>query len=105
VPGYGGILKTMNISSTGEFNASSVKMICYDAVAGYEPSLINITGSTVALAYRGPSNQGILKTFNITTAGDISDTGMMMFFEPGSGYEPCLLQVSGKVYGLPPKFE
>jgi len=100
VPSYGGILKTVTISSIGEFDASSVKMFRYDSVAGYEPFLINVTENVTALAYRGASNHGILKTFNITSAGDISSTGKMITFEPGSGYEPCLIRVSGKVYAV-----
>lgn len=100
VPGFGGILKTMKISLTGEFNVSSIKMIQYDAIAGYEPALFNITENTIALAYRGPSNQGILKTFNISATGDISSTGKMVVFEAVSGYEPYLIQISGKVYAI-----
>ncbi|HWR27287.1 MAG TPA: LamG domain-containing protein [Candidatus Thermoplasmatota archaeon] len=100
VPNYGGILKTLTISPTGEFDASSVKMIRYDPVAGYEPSLINVTQNVTALAYRDASNHGILKTFNISSTGDISYTGKTTPFDSSSGYEPSLIQVSGKVYAV-----
>jgi len=100
VPSYGGILKTLTISSIGEFNVSTVKMYQYDPVSGYEPCLINVTGNVIALAYRSASDHGILKTFNITSIGNISYTGKMMEFESGSGYEPCLIQVSGKVFAV-----
>jgi hypothetical protein len=100
VPSYAGILKTLTISPTGEFDVSSIKTIQYDAVSGYEPCLINVTKDITALAYRGALNHGILKTFNITSTGDISYTGKMIEFESASGYEPCLIQVSGKVFAV-----
>ena len=100
VPSYGGILKTLTISSTGKFDAPTVKMIQYDPVSGYEPCLVHVSGDVFALAYRGASNHGILKTFNITSTGDITYAGKMIQFESGSGYEPCLIQVSGKVFAV-----
>jgi hypothetical protein len=100
VPSYGGILKTVAISSTGAFDTSSVKMIRYDTSVGYEPCLINVTKNITALAYRGASNQGILKIFNISSTGDITYTGITTTFEQESGYEPCLIKVSGTIYAV-----
>jgi hypothetical protein len=100
VPSYGGILKTFTISTNGTLNVSSVKMFHYDAVSGYEPCLVNVSSHILALAYRGASNHGILKTFNVTSIGDISDTGKIIQFESGSGFEPCLIHISGKVFAI-----
>jgi hypothetical protein len=99
-PGSGGILKTVTISPTGEFNASTVNVFQYDTVAGYEPCLVNVTNRILGLAYRGVSNHGILKTFNITSTGAVSFTGNTIQFESGSGFEPCLKQISGKVFAV-----
>ena len=99
-PGYGGILKTLNISSNGQFDVSSIKMIQYDAVSGYEPCIVNVTNRLIAITYRGALNHGILKTFKITSTGDITYNGNRVEFDPVSGYEPCLIQVVGNVFAV-----
>ena len=99
-PTSGGLLKTVKISSTGTFNQSSVKILCFDPITGYEPALFNVTKTIKGLAYRGTSKHGILKTFNITSTGEISYTGQMIEFDSISGYEPSVTQVSGKVYAI-----
>jgi len=102
-PNDGGLLKTVQISSTGIITYTG-KMVQYDPVSSgshsREPYLIHVTGNIYALAYRGPSNHGILKTFNITSTGNISYTGQMIEFDTLVGYEPCLVQVSGNVFAL-----
>ena len=100
VPGYGGILKSLTISSNGKFNASSIKLLRYDDASGYDPCLITVAKGVFALAYRGGSNHGIMKTFNITIAGDISYTGKQIEFESGSGFEPCLTRVTGQIFAV-----
>lgn len=100
VPSYGGILKTLSISSTGKFDVSSVKMINFDAMAGYEPCLVNVTESLIALAYRDGSNHGILRTYNVTSSGDISYTGKMIEFDSIAGFEPHLISISGDVFAI-----
>jgi hypothetical protein len=97
-PTTGGLLKTVQISSTGAFQQSSVKTLCYDPVAGYEPALFNVTNTVTGLAYRGASTHGILKTFNITSTGEISYTEQMAEFDAVSGYEPSITLVSAEVY-------
>jgi hypothetical protein len=102
-PNSGGILKTVQVSSTGKI-IDTGKMIQYDPVASgnhsREPYLIHVTGDIYALAYRGPSYHGILKTFNITPNGNITYTGKMAEFDNISGYEPCLVQVSQNVFAV-----
>jgi hypothetical protein len=100
VPNYGGILKTFNISSNGTFNVSSIKLYQYDAVSGYDPCLLRISQHVLALAYRGPADQGILKTFNISSEGDITYLGNTLLFESNSGYEPCITSITDTVYAV-----
>ncbi|MBN1860669.1 MAG: type IV pilin [Candidatus Thermoplasmatota archaeon] len=99
-PNAGGILKTVHITPTGMFDISGVNMLCYDATAGYEPFLFNVSRDVTGLAYRGSSTHGILKTFNITSTGHISYTGKMTEFDSISGYEPSVTQVYGKMYTI-----
>jgi Concanavalin A-like lectin/glucanases superfamily/Archaeal Type IV pilin, N-terminal len=92
----GGILKTLNISSNGKITCIETKTFGSCS----EPHLVHVTGEVYALAYRNnASNQGIIRTFNITSKGIIS-IGQMGVFDTISGHEPCLVQVSGNVFAI-----
>jgi len=92
-----GILRTVNISSNGKITCIENKT---DGL-WYEPCLVHVTGKVYALTYRNASsNQGIIKTFNITSTGGIISTNQSIVFDTNSGYEPCLVQVSGKVFAV-----
>jgi len=100
MPGYGGILRNVTIDSLGNFIQVG-NIIQYDNEAGFEPFLINITGDVYALAYRGSNDSGILKTYKITSTGDISNTHIdVELYESGNGYEPCIVQISGNIYAI-----
>jgi Concanavalin A-like lectin/glucanases superfamily len=93
-PSGGGMLKTLNISSNG-------KITCIKTSTNalwYEPCLVYVTGEVYALAYRNASNKGIIKTFYLTSTGEIIYTGQKVVFDTISGYEPCMVQISRKVF-------
>jgi len=100
-PTDGGILRTVEISPTGKITYTG-KIVTYDSAASStdprEPYLAHVMGDTYVLAYRGNSAHGILKTFTITSTGDISYTGHMVEFDATAGYEPSLAQVSEHVF-------
>jgi hypothetical protein len=102
-PSAGGLLKTVEVSSTGDITFTG-QSITYDPASSgrfsREPSLVYFAGPTYVLGYRGPSNQGILKTINISATGDIEETGWMVPFEPVVAYEPCLVNVTKDVFAV-----
>ncbi|KYK22636.1 hypothetical protein AYK25_02435 [Thermoplasmatales archaeon SM1-50] len=102
-PSTGGIIKTVDISGSGNITYTG-KSITFDPASSKtysrEPSLIYIAGSTYALGYRGQSNQGILKTINISVTGDIDETGWMIPFDSLAAYEPCLINVTQNVFAV-----
>jgi hypothetical protein len=102
-PLTGGLLKTVEVSSTGKITDMG-KTIQYDPVStgvdSREPCLLHVTGNVYALAYRGPLNHGILKTFVITPDGNITYTGNMVEFDSTAGYEPSLVQLSKNVIAV-----
>lgn len=102
-PTNGGILKTVSVSSVGKLTDTG-KMIQYDDISSgdksREPFFIHVSGNLYALAYRGPADHGILKTYAIASNGTITYTGKMVEFETIIGYEPCLVHVSGNVFAV-----
>ncbi|KYK23852.1 hypothetical protein AYK25_06350 [Thermoplasmatales archaeon SM1-50] len=102
-PTDGGILRTVEISETGKITYKG-KSITYDPASSgidpREPYLAYVMDDTYILAYRDPSAHGILKTFIITSTGNISYTGNMVEFDSAAGYEPSLAQVSENIFAV-----
>ncbi|MDD5288984.1 MAG: hypothetical protein PHY28_07755 [Dehalococcoidales bacterium] len=65
-----GIAKTYEILTSGQITDTMIDILEFDSSTGYEPSIINIADNVYAIAYRGPQNDGFLKTIGIAqTAG------------------------------------
>jgi len=100
-PGSDGFLKTITIDGEGEIGNSTIDTLEFDGSAGYEPCVIHITGDVYAIAYRGPGNDGFLKTVTINTNGGIGNSAIdTLEFDGSDGYEPSIIYVSGNVYAI-----
>jgi hypothetical protein len=65
-----GVVKTYTIATNGTITQTVIDTLQFDTAAGYEPWLISVGTGMYAVAYRGASNLGYLKTLGIsTTAG------------------------------------
>jgi len=65
--GNDGFVITVEITTDGDINNSVIDTLEYDPSAGYFPDIIHIYGGIFAIAYRGPGNDGFLKTIEINT--------------------------------------
>ena len=95
-----GILRTLDISSKG--NITLKNWIMYDSQYGYEPHIAKIPNANIiAIAYRGTSDYGFIKTFNITSTGNITYTNKVVPIETGkTTYQPWLIPVNGKIFAV-----
>ena len=92
-----GVVKTFNIFSNGSIVYTGKELI-FDNILCYEPNIINVTSNLIAIAYRGTSNDGILKTFNISSDGTIISTGNNKIFESLDCFNPFILHYSKNYY-------
>ena len=73
----------------------------FDTANGYESNIIQISGSVYAIAYRGTSNKGNLKTITIAADGKITQTAISsLIFDNTVGYTPKIIHISGNVYAI-----
>jgi hypothetical protein len=93
-----GYLKTVTIATNGDIGNSVIDTLTFDTSASYTPSIINLSGIYFAIAYRGASNRGYLKTVTIATNGDIGNSVVDNFQFDSYCYEPCIINVSNDVY-------
>jgi hypothetical protein len=62
-----GYLKTISIAPDGTITPTAIDTLNFDASACYEPSMVHVSGDIYAIAYRGPSNDGFVKTIGISS--------------------------------------
>jgi hypothetical protein len=93
--GNHGILKTVNINSTGTITApSSVTNDSYefDGTKGEQPDIIKVDSDTYAIAYRDNAKDGILKTVTIGSDGEITQSNNSTIFESAKAKIPILFK-------------
>jgi hypothetical protein len=96
-----GFLKTVSIDASGYIGNSAIDTLEFDNSNGYEPSIINVSGNVYAIAYRGPGNDGFLKTVSIDASGHIGNSAIdTLEFDNSNGYEPSIINVSGNIYAI-----
>ncbi|GAH65902.1 unnamed protein product, partial [marine sediment metagenome] len=65
------------------------------------PDIIHISGNVYAIAYRGPDDDGWLKTVTISDDGlTLALTGSSLEFDPENGDDPDIIHISGNVYAI-----
>ena len=97
-----GYLRTIQISNNGVISNSVIDVLEFDLIDGRDPVIINVAGSVYAIAYRGPNDDGFLKTVGILNDGDIKDDTVIGTFEFDSSYcfEPNIYPIAGNVYAI-----
>ena len=65
----------------------------FDNSYGNEPDIAYMGADIYAIAYRGPNNDGWLKTVSIDAAGALTYTGNSLEFDPADCYEPSIVQI------------
>ncbi len=100
-PGNDGFLKTVSIAPNGDIGASVIDTLEFDTSDCYEPDIIFVTGIYYAIAYRGPGNDGFLKTVTIAANGDIGNSVIdTLEFDPSNCYEPDIINVSPTYFAI-----
>ena len=93
-----GYVKTFTIAANGSITKTAIDTWTFDTTACYEPDIINISGTVYAIIYRGPSNNGYLKTITIANNGAITKTAIGTSNFGTALYEPDFMLVSGTNY-------
>jgi len=99
-PGSNGTLKTFNISDDGT-SISLIQTFVYDSGASIvEPVIVHISGTTYAIFYGGPGNDGWVKTVTIQDNGTITGEIAFLEYETVYGMYPSPVYVAGDVWAV-----
>jgi flagellin-like protein len=96
---YGG--EFSEIASNGTITNSVIDSLEFDTSYGREPTIIHINGNIYAIAYRGPSSDGFVKTVEIANNGTIKNSFVdSLEFDTYQGYYPDIIHVNGSYYAI-----
>jgi hypothetical protein len=85
----------------GDIGTAAITTLTFDNSACYEPDFIPVSGNIYAVAYRGASSRGTLKTVSIAANGTISPTIIStLIFDTTGGSTPDIIPISGGVYAV-----
>ena len=99
--GFNGFLKTVSITTAGDIGNSVIDTLEFDTSNGREPKIIFVSGDTYAIAYRGPNNDGFLKTVSIAPGGDIAGSVIdTLEYDTSDGYQPDIIKIATGVYAI-----
>jgi hypothetical protein len=99
--GDDGFIKTVSITSNGIISNSVIDSLEFDTSNGREPSIIQVSFNVYAVAYRGPGDDGFVKTFNIDGNGIMGDSTIdTLEFDTSNGRVPACIHISGNTYAI-----
>jgi hypothetical protein len=95
-----GMVKTIQINSSGAI-IGIIDELAFETSMGIRPDIIHVSGDVYAVAYRGPNNDGFVKTIRIASDGTFPVVGVASVeFEPSDCYYPDIFHISGDVYSI-----
>ena len=96
-----GFLKTVTIATDGTITDTVIDTLEFDTTKGFTPHLVQISGTTYAIAYEGDTSDGFLTTVTINSDGTIDDAVIdTLEFDDTFADTPVLIQVSGNTYAI-----
>jgi len=100
-PDYDGFLVTVEIANNGLITDSIVDVLEFDLSYGCDTNIILIYNNIFAIAYRGVSNYGYLKTVEILSNGQINKTVIdSLIFDSVRGEDPEIMHVFNDIYAV-----
>ncbi len=94
-----GFVRTIQIASNGDINNRVIDSLEFDNSNGHEPDIIHVSGDIYAIAYRGNNRDGFLKTIEIASNGNITNTAIDTFeFNRYECNFPAISHVSGDIF-------
>lgn len=99
--GDDGFIVTVDIDAAGNISNAVLDSLEFDPSTGQTPDLFAITGTMVAIAYDGPSDDGFLATVNIDAAGNISNAVVdSLEYNVSQGQYPTIASLGNDIYAI-----
>ncbi len=92
---------TSQNGTLGEIADAVIDTLAFDSSNGYYADIIHISGNIYAIAYRGASADGFIRTVSIAANGDIGNSIIdTLEFDTSDCIFPDIISVSGSIYAV-----
>ena len=96
-----GFVVTVGIADNGLINRTNIDILEFETTKCLEPDIIHIKDNYYAIAYRGPNDDGWIKTVNISSNGEIVDNFVdKLEFNNALGVDPSIVHVNDTFYAV-----
>ncbi len=100
-PNNHGYIKTFTIAANGLISDQVIDVVKFDTVMGYNPRVVRRSDDILAVAYRGPDNDGFLATVGVNAAGQLSDAVLSRYeFDPVNTLETAIIHISESIVAV-----
>jgi len=91
---------TVRINNSG-YIIGIIDILKFETSLGLRPDITHVSGDVYAVAYRGPSNDGYIKTIRIANDGTFPVAGVdSEEFDTSDCYYPDIFHISGNIYAI-----
>jgi len=99
--GSDGFVRTVQVAANGQMPASTIDSLEFDTSNGREPDIVHVAGDIFAIAYRGPGDDGFVKTVQIAADGTITNSVIATLeYDTQNGLQPDIINTSGDVFAI-----
>jgi len=96
-----GWLMTASVAPDGSIGATPLDSWEYETSRGIWPDIVHVAGEVYAIVYRGPGNDGFLKTVRIAADGTITPAAVATLeFDNRRCIYPEIIHVAGDTYAI-----
>ncbi len=96
-----GFIETIQISNTGMISDAVLSTAEYDVADAYYPRLMMVDNDTILICYQGTSNDGFLRTYNISSLGVFNNiTADIWEYDAVDGLYPTVMKVGVNRYAI-----
>jgi len=94
-----GVVATVGINAAGDIEPTIIDSLVFDGGAAHYSTIVHVSGSIYAIAYRGVDSDGWACTVDIGANGVIENAVVdTLEFDAGACYEPHLIHHTGTTY-------
>lgn len=81
--------------------SGAIDTIEFDTMSGYNPDIVPVSGDIYAIAYSGPNGDGFIRTVQIASDGQITNTIIDTFeFDNQAATDPDITHVTGDIFAI-----
>jgi hypothetical protein len=96
-----GFVRTITIATDGTITQSVIDTLEFDTSNGWAPDVIHVSGDVFAIFYRGTGADGFVKTVEITTGGQITNTVIdTLEYNTSRALSPSALHIGGDIFAV-----